>query len=253
MKKYTLAALVAASLAGCAPFPYSETPVATNFETTRQEKLQAAQHWQVVAEHLATQLVADLSKGTSCVPAAAPCAVVKVEQPPVMSAFARAFHAQLISSLVNKGVVVSADSRAGDVVVSIDAQTVRFSPDRQQYLGVGRFTLLTTGVWALDDIYQHHSVGAAVLAGSIAADVVEWNLSQFAKGPTPRIELILTASATSGGKYLARKTSAYYIADSDAALYCWKPEGCSNGAPAPTLRVVGDCGAGFCTTSAASK
>lgn len=36
-------------LAGCTA-PFTEAPVATNFEASEQRKLQSAQHWQVIAE-----------------------------------------------------------------------------------------------------------------------------------------------------------------------------------------------------------
>lgn len=39
-------------LTGCAA-PYTETPLATNFPTSKQPKLQAAAHWNVIANDVA--------------------------------------------------------------------------------------------------------------------------------------------------------------------------------------------------------
>lgn len=46
-------------MAGCAA-PYSEAPLATNFPTTSQEKLQAAAHWDAVATDLAKEILTAL-------------------------------------------------------------------------------------------------------------------------------------------------------------------------------------------------
>jgi len=249
LKKLFPLVLALASV-GCAPFLHTETPIATNFDTSRQLKLQAAHHWQVIANDMADTISKNLVQGSVCVPGSPACSTLFVDMPTAVSPFGEAFHSQFKSRLVSSGVPVLT-SDAADVKISVEAQTVKFSPNRSQYLGAGRFTLLSTGVWALHEININESVGAAVFAGSVLADLVEWNNSQFAKGPTPQLELILTVSATKNGRYLARSTSVYYISDSDASLYCWKAHKCGQVAvaPAPVVKVVGDCGPGFCTTA----
>jgi hypothetical protein len=118
--------------------------------------------------------------------------------------------------------------------------------------------MLGAGIWGLHDLVVHngtnHAGATAGLAVAITGDVLEYNMAEFAKGPTPEIELILTVSATKGGQYLARSTNVFYIADSDATLYCWKAETCALTPPPPppaTLGVVGDCGPASCTVTSA--
>jgi len=252
VKNYLIWGTAFSMLAGCAPFQHTEAPLATNFETSKQIKLQAAHHWQVIANDMADTLASALAKGTDCAGPAQNCASMAIGPTIPLSAFGKAFQSQFVSRLVNKGVNVSADSEA-DIVVSIDAQTVKFSPGRSQYLGAAKFTLISTGLWGLHEIERHESLGAAAFTAAVIADVVQWNMSEFAKGPTPQIELILTTSATKNGKYLARTTNVYYIADKDASLYCWKPEGCGNPnlPPPPIIRLVGDCGPAPCTSTGA--
>ena len=48
------------ALAGCAT-PYSETPTASNFPTTSQEKLQAAAHWGLITQDLSQKLQTQMS------------------------------------------------------------------------------------------------------------------------------------------------------------------------------------------------
>ena len=43
--------------------------------------------------------------------------------------------------------------------------------------------------------------------------------AQFSSGETPKTEIIVTLSVTDQYRYLARSTSAYYVADSDRELY----------------------------------
>lgn len=233
-------------LAGCAPLQHSEAPLATNFETTRQAKLQAAHHWQVIANSVADKLVASLSAGAKCAPALGDCPSIFVGKTNPSSSFGTVFHAQLVSRLVSQGVKVTTLA-PGDITVSIDAQTVKFSPDRRQYLGAGRFTMLTTGVWALDEIAYKHSAGAAIVSAAVAADIFEWNMSEFAKGPTPQVELVLTASAMKGNQIVASNTNVYYVADSDASLY----SGLGN--QLTTFRVVGDCVSAPCYSNGGGR
>jgi len=218
------------ALAGCAPFPHTETPLATNFPTSKQPKLQAVHHWDVIAGDLAKTLADTLAKGSVCVAPAGGCPSLFVEPTQPRTAFGQAFHNQFVSHLVQRGLNVVTSGPA-DITVSLDTQAVRFSPDRKQHMGVMRFTQIAVGLWALYDIPSH----VDVVAGAVMADVYEWNLAEFAKGPTPQVELVVTVSATRGGQFLARKTNAYYIADTDAALYTPLP-------PLHPIRVVGDAG-----------
>lgn len=242
-------------LTGCALYPYTEAPIATNFHTTTQLKVQAGQHWQFIANDMADNLIASLLKGSTCVAPSGNCPALYVSQTMPQSAFGRAFHSQLISRLVNKGMKVASEA-PGAVTITVEAQTVKFSPDRLQYKGAGNLTMLTTGLWAAHDISVNHSAGGAVvLGGAVLGDVANWYDSEYPKGRTPQLELILTTSASRAGQFLARTTNVYYLADSDATLYCWKPEACANnmnGYYSSTgtngLRVVGDCGSSYCTT-----
>lgn len=253
MRNYLLFGASIAMLAGCAPFPYTEAPLATNFATTQQLKLQAGHHWQVIANDAADTLSQALAKGGSCIKPHG-CPSLHMQSAPA-SAFGRAFNSQFISRLVNQGQSVAING-PGDVTLAIEAQTVRFAGNRSQYMGVGKFTMLGAGIWGLHDLTSHsgagHAGATAAMALAITGDVLAYNMAQFAKGPTPEIELILTVSAMKGGQYQARSTNVYYIADSDASLYCWKEETCAPTPPPPaTLGVVGDCGPAPCVITGA--
>ena len=62
MKTFLLGALVVAvgGLSACAS-RYADAPAPTRFANATQQKVQAASHWQMIAEHVAGQLNRDLS------------------------------------------------------------------------------------------------------------------------------------------------------------------------------------------------
>jgi uncharacterized lipoprotein YajG len=210
----TLKQLVAALaclqfVAGCAT-PYSEAPLATNFPTNRQPKLQAAAHWNVIAGDVAKQISAGLKDKRP----------LFVDQSSVRTVFDRAFTNDLISALVAGGHTVL-KSPTGALNVDVDTQTVRFSPNRPQYNYAGVATALTTGVWALHQ--AHATAGAVLVAGVASADAYSWFRAEFATGETPQTEIIVTTSVSDASQYLARSTSIYYVADTDSRMYVYEP------------------------------
>jgi hypothetical protein len=220
MKVHTTGAavVVATMLAGCAT-PYSEAPLATNFPTTKQEKVQAAAHWNAIAKDVANQISSRLTERRP----------IHVLQPAGKSAFERAFASQLVSSLVANDHTVMKQP-TGALSVEIDTQVVGFSPNRPQYRHAGTATALMTGVWALH--VGEATAGAALYATVAAADAYSWFRSEFATGETPQTEIIVTTSVSDGNQYLSRNTSVYYVADTDKALY-------QAGLPGNTIKVRG--------------
>ncbi len=203
--KAATAIALAAALAGCA-VPYSPAPIATNFPSTTQPKLQASSHWAVIADDIEQRLVTDMKKQ--------PLRPFYIAEESSSTPFRKAITNQLITSLVKDGYVVSR-TPAGAWNVELDVQGVTFSPDRPQYRYSGAATAIANGVWVLSDIDP--TVGAVALA--TAGDAYHWFHSVFAPGATPKTELIVTVSVGDQFRYLARNTSAYYVADTDRALY----------------------------------
>ncbi len=214
--KQLVAALACLQLvAGCAT-PYNEVPLATNFPTSKQPKLQTAAHWNVIAGDVAKQISADLKDTRP----------LFVDQSSVKTTFDRAFTNDLISALVANGHTVM-KSPDGALSVDVNTQTVRFSPNRPQHKHVGVATALATGVWALNGISlgtltweKTLGASAAVAAG---ADSYAWFQSEFATGETPQTEIIVTTSVSDASQYISRSTSIYYVADTDSQLYAHEP------------------------------
>ena len=139
-------------------------------------------------------------------------------QPPAdQSAFAQAFRTAFVTALVNAGMPV-ARNPAGATQIDTDIQVVKFSPKRPD----GQFasaTVLYAGLWGLSGVWENASPGAAGALAFGVLDTWRWMTSEFASGPTPQLEVIVTVSASAGGQYLGRATNVYYVADGDALLY----------------------------------
>lgn len=197
--------VVSALMAGCAT-PYSETPLATNFPTTKQQKLQAANHWNVIAGDVARQIASRLKDRQP----------LYVSQAAVKTPFDRVFMNSLVTALVAEGFTVQKSS-IGALTVDVDTQAVKFSPDRPQPNFTGVPTALMTGVWALHE--GGATAGAALYASVATVDALTWFRSEFSTGATPQTEIIITASVSDASQYLARSTTVYYVADTDDRLY----------------------------------
>ena len=206
----TVPLLLAVALVSACATPFSETPLATNFPTSKQEKLQAASHWQTITADAALRLSATL-----------PAALTHplYVEPVTPTAFNRAVTNQLITWLVNNGHAVTRSPANGAkfIKVDVDTQVVAFSPDRAQARYAGVPTALATGAWALSGpSVTGAGAATALIAG---ADAYSWARSEYANGETPQTEIILNLSVADEDRYLARSTTVYYVSDSDRKLY----------------------------------
>ena len=248
--------LSVAFLAGCATqndihsggtglYPANtEAPIAANFKTTHQLKLQAAEHWRRAAEDAAGALDKSLRKGaplhlrrscetTGCAPQACD------------TAFNRVFFNEFLTALVNLGHPVVLAPAPGAATVELDLQAVAFAANRPQYRYAGVPVEIGPGVWALGDVTTLYDAGGNV-APRTDSGPWNWYRTEFAGGATPRGELVVTASVVSPERaYVARDTRIYYVADADAGLYsCAGPA--STGRATWLIPVVGDCTAPRC-------
>ena len=196
--------------------PSNETPIAVNFKTTTQLKLQAAQHWARIADDTARSIGESLRKVGKCGQTFEPCKAVYVNPPVNITEFSRAFYNQVITALVKADFAV-ARTPESDLTLDIDIQRILFSLNRPQYRYAGVATELGPGVWALRDVAYVNPNNGDVIPPS--EDALHWFRSEFASGQTPQYEILVTVSVGSKNRYLGRATNAYYVADADRHLY----------------------------------
>ena len=233
-------ALAMTCLVGCAA-RYADVPAPTRFENTKQPKLQAAEHWRSIAEHVAGQLPADLREKLNG-------RAIYVPQPGGEQPFVDGFRDLLITALVGQGFAVSTEAKNA-LSVDVRYSIFRFRPDRlQNTYYYGEATALAAGLWAVGGIVAADissaggvSAGAKLLTVAAGLDGFSWvsneamGRGQYAAGPVPRSEILLTVSVVDNARIASRRSNIYYTADEDQALYWNRP------ATAHTLTVKGDC------------
>lgn len=225
-----LALALAGTMIGCAAPRYADVPAPTRFENSTQQKLQAAQHWQVIADHFARNIAEDIRKNGSS-------RAVYVPTPGGEQAFVEGFRELLITALVAQGLPVSTEARNA-LTVDVRYSIYRFRPERaQNTYYYGEATALGAGLWALGavasaDISSSASLSAGIklLTAAAGLEGFTWlpqeglGHGQFASGPVPRSEILLTASIADGLRIVSRRSNIYYATDEDRSLY-WDQTG----------------------------
>lgn len=242
-------AFVSSILSGCAPLlttsntpvpPYGEAPVAVNFQTSYQFKLQALQHWRSAADFAAEDLHKKLQATGVCGPGNTcdqelfvrkPCAGPDCDTSSCSTAFSRTFHDLLESALSKRGFQLATKSSENNFSVGIESQAVQFSSDRPQLRAAGQLVKLGEGVWALRDVATPINIAArpnnivsSRLVEPNSVIIPNWFKSNYASGETPSHELLVNVSViNSKNIVLSKASTAYYIADSDAQHYLCTP------------------------------
>lgn len=197
-------------MAGCIT-PYGETPIAKNFPTNSQEKLQAASHWGIISNDLSKKIQAGMA------------GKVEKNQPLYVSAkdnstFNQVVVAELISSLVADGYTV-ATKNINALNVEVDTEVLEFSAARMQAKKIGVPTAIATGIWALTEIGTSFTAAGVLTGAIVGGEAYQYINSDKAFGATPKTEIIINLSVLDTNRYIAVSRGTYYVADSDKALY----------------------------------
>lgn len=214
-------------LGGCAAPKYADNPKASRFEASNQYKLQAAEHWHIIAEHMAAQLSADLkSRGITRPLYVAPATK---DYP-----FVEGFRELLTTAMVAQGWDMRIQPQNA-LPIDIRYSIYKFRPERaNQVYYYGDISMLVAGIWAVSGIVESNiAVGAKALATTGFLEGLSWMKNEgrgdalITNPSVPRSEIILTGMVTDNGKILARRSNLYYSADEDGGLY-WKSNAASH-------------------------
>jgi hypothetical protein len=180
----------------------SQIPVATNYPYSKQQKMQAPHHWEVLATEVVNQLnqsrkVSD-SMPIFVVPkfhlpskedptiwtATKPLAIADESDRLVTIPFKRAYQNYLITQLVNAGYNVVNDSQAAELIMTFDIQLVKHNnrPVRSPNI-ISKF--------------------GRVFAGAADGAYIGIEASPY--------EVVITTSVKKGNTYVMSHTSTYYI------------------------------------------
>lgn len=241
MNLFNKSAVVAAILciSGCAT-QFADVPAPTRFQNTDQLRVQAAEHWRAIANHVAAQIASDVQSKLGS-------RALFVPSPSDEQPFVSGFRELLATALVQQGLPVSVRAENA-MTVDVAYSIYKFQPDRlQNTYYYGDATMLATGLWALGGVVAADvatkvgvDVGAKMLAVAAGVEGFSWmngevwGRSKYASGSVPRSEILLTATLVDGDRIVSRNSNIYYATDEDKALY-WDRPGAGY-----TLKVRGD-------------
>jgi len=202
-------------LAGCAS-QYSEKPLAIKHQYLEQKKIQAAAHWQAIAQNEAGLIAKKLEhSGTK----------VYVKRGGVgETAFSEAYEDFLTSALLASGQTVSLEKNRSQYEVSYDVQVVNHKDqDSLPLIKPGFFSALTATAYILDSALDRWS-NPEVIAVPIAA-LADWKLHRSKFTSTPTTEVIITTKLKSGPILTSSSSSIYYLNTGDRRLYDSRQKG----------------------------
>ncbi len=187
----------------------SQVPLASTYDLTYQQKMQAAEHWQVLARDIVEQVALR----------AAPYGYeIAVEREGPSTVFATAFDDMLITQFVQNGFLVRDTVQPGGLLLRYKTQLVTHAPGRDVRPPVGTFVALGGGIIALHAALENTlSAGNVNVLTAATAGALEIGAGSIAE--VTDTEFIVTTSLLSDDLYVARYTDIYYLPDGDADLY----------------------------------
>ncbi|MBU0944905.1 MAG: hypothetical protein KJ804_19425 [Proteobacteria bacterium] len=201
-------------LSGC-----TRIPQPASYAYSEQQKMQAAQHWDILASDVANQINNQLIRSdyidkavfvkTTCGSDAIPC------EQGATSQFNEGFRDLLITRLVHFGVPTSIEKKLSDIEVNYKVQVIYHSTSSSS-VPPGVLTAITAAV----SVLRH--VPSDIQSIALAAGL------DLANSAAPRIghyEVIITTSMVANEKYLFRTSDIYYINDPDFWHYQITPQG----------------------------
>jgi hypothetical protein len=217
LSRTLLAAAMAALLAGC----YSQIPVSVSHDQTEQRLMQAAHHWEVLADDVAEQVEDALDDRDDLEELPLDVRAASAADTP----FARGFAALLTSRLVSRGLQVAVEP---ENALTLEFRVLRVvHAERFQRPPMGTFTALAGGVAVTRALTTMTDwIGAGLAAGALA-DVA---VGRYA--PYHANEVVISAALVRQNRYVLHDSAIYYINDREWWHYEAPPEPAS--APAVT-------------------
>lgn len=192
----------------------SRLPEPITYPYSQQQKMQASEHWEILAQDLANRINNELILSDNIETAVYVKPTCGDEKTPCeaneTSTFNEAFRDLLITGLYNYGIPTRSQPIPESIEVLYKVQVVKHNTDRMRTMQPGILTALSAAVVVLRNAPSE----LVILATGVAADIA--NTSYTANG---NYEVIITTSMVENGKYLFRASDIYYINDKDFYQY----------------------------------
>ncbi len=221
---FTLIATVTL-LVGCSP---PVIPVATAAPRVTQDKLHAAQHWDILAHDVAQRLRKTIEK-TFPNAEIVPSLFVKSDETQADNPFGIAFFQLLTSRLIEQKLVILDStcleaSECGNendpetLILKYNMQVIHHKDRQLKYQPPGFFTLLSGGIWIVERAIEHisHPILATIPLALMADSK---GISDYMLPKSTNTEVIITTSVLRNKQYIFGYSRIYYINGGDADHY----------------------------------
>ncbi len=208
MRGILLLSLCAFFISGC-----TRIPQPTGYPRSEQQKLQAAYHWNILANDVANQINSELlERGylNTSVYVKHSCSEGENCGPGKTFPFDEGFNDLLTTQLVNFGVPTRPEEDAESLVVDYKVQVLYHQANRYQWPQPGVLTALTAGIM----VFRNAPLEIAAIVGAATVDAL-WSTSVV----NGHYEVIITTSIVDNNLYIMRKSDIYYINDPDFWQY----------------------------------
>ena len=210
MRSFSTCVLVIFLLCNCS----SRIPEPISYPYSQQKKMQAASHWNVLAEDLANRINKQLILTNNhdkavfvkqtCGDESSSCKANET------GTFNEALHDLLITNLFGYGVPTKSRADQNAIEISYKVQVVYHNTDRIRSLQPGLLTALSAAVVVL----RNAPLDVVLLAAGVAADIANTSLVT-----SSHYEIIITTSMITNSQYLFRASDIYYINEKDFYHY----------------------------------
>lgn len=187
-------------------------PQPQGFFYSEQRKMQAAHHWNVLANDVASRINSELMRQdylNTAVYVRHSCGTTDACGASDTFPFDEGFNDLLTTQLVNFGVNTLVKEDEG-LIVDYKVQVIQHRANRRQWPQPGMLTALTAGVLVFRDVPWD----IATLAAAATVDTL--NAVSTTNG---HFEIVITTSIVDGNRYVMRTSDLYYINDVDFWQY----------------------------------
>lgn len=199
-------------------FSCSSAPKAVSQGFSHQEKLEAAHHWEVLAQDFSTQLSMYLEKNPlNKIAAGYVIPGVPAPQNPYIyiqtndrSPFGKTFRQSLVTELTKRGYPIAYRPDEA-LTLRWSVQKITYKADRKMNRTPGTFTALSAlgyGVYKLGS--ETSAFGATLLAGAFL-DTLDQGGEHLFENMAPKSEINLAVTISQNGVLLARQSEIYYV------------------------------------------
>lgn len=214
LRNYLSALISFLFLVSCSAVPQPES-----YEYSPQKKMQAANHWDILANNVANQInIALIDQGylEEAVYVKHACGEADPCGKSNTTPFDEGFNDLLTTQLVSFGVPTLATAEEDELTVEYKVQVIYHENGRMRVLWPGELTMLAMGIITL----QNAPWEIQALAAAGVADLM--NQGQVVKG---NYEVIVSVSIVDNNRYIMHNSSIFYINDPNFWHYQYSSPG----------------------------